>query len=192
MARLCIVVSFLWALSDAFTVVPVSNSRQRTESLLCLPATASPAAADHHHPHPTEIHRRMGELTPPEDFVYHLMQDIHDGGYKFRVVVIGKGAILESTHPLGPKVSIAQSPSSGANLMTLASEDHSFEYHLQLSEVSKIVLATKETPKKTMRIIRLLNANGESMSSLILAEDSEAATKWYESLKEKHGSEIQL
>lgn len=81
---------------------------------------------------------------------------------------------------------------SGANLLTLASEDQSFEFHLQLSEVSKIALVEKETPAKTLRIIRLLNAEGESMSSLILADTSDEATKWYHGIVEERGSEIQL
>jgi len=81
---------------------------------------------------------------------------------------------------------------SGANLLTFASEDQSFEFHLQLSEVSKIALVEKETPAKTLRIIRLLNAEGESMSSLILADTSDEATKWYHGIVEKRGSEIQL
>lgn len=77
-------------------------------------------------------------------------------------------------------------------MLTLASKDASFEYHLQLSDVSKIVLVEKETPAKTLRIVRLLNAEGESMSSLILADSSDAATKWYHGLVEKRGNEIQL
>ena len=77
-------------------------------------------------------------------------------------------------------------------MLTVASEDQSFEYHVQLTDVSKIVLVEKETPAKTLRIVRLLNAEGESMSSLILADTTEAATKWYHSLVEKRGSEIQL
>ena len=81
---------------------------------------------------------------------------------------------------------------SGANMLTLASKDQAFEFHVQLTEVSKIVLVEKETPAKTLRIIRLLNSMGESMSSMILADTSDAAKKWYHGLVEKRGSEIQL
>lgn len=77
-------------------------------------------------------------------------------------------------------------------MLTLASDDQSFEYHLQLTDVSKIVLLEKETPAKMLRIIRLLNAEGDSMSSLILSDTCEEATKWYHGLVEKRGSEIQL
>lgn len=81
---------------------------------------------------------------------------------------------------------------TGANLLTFASRDQSFEFHLQLSEVSKIALVVKETPAKTLRIIRLLNDQGASMSSLILADPSEEATAWYHNVVERRGSEIQL
>lgn len=76
--------------------------------------------------------------------------------------------------------------------MTLASEDQSFEFHIQLSDVSKIVLMEKETPAKTLRIIRLLNAEGESMTSLILADPSKEAMQWYHKLVETRGGVIQL
>lgn len=135
---------------------------------------------------------RMGELTIPEQKVYEIMKNVHDSKYKFRVVVVGKGAILEATSVLGPKLSVSQSPSSGANLLTLASADQSFEYHLQLSQVSKMVLLRKETPSKVMRIIRILNDQGESMSSLILADESDAAVKWFTELGETYGTDIQL
>jgi hypothetical protein len=134
----------------------------------------------------------MGELTEPEQRVFDIMDNIHDSGFIFRMVVVGKGAILETTAALGPVLKVTQSPSTGANLLTLANEDQTFEFHLQLSEVTKMVLMEKETPKKTLRIIRILNADGESMSSLILADESEAAVAWYGELIAKYGKEIQL
>jgi hypothetical protein len=145
-------------------------------------------------------HPRMGELTPPEATVYQLLHELHDGGFAFRVVVVGKGSIAEFTVPcLGPKLSIAQSPSSGANLLTLASGDASWEYHVQLSEVFKVALVEKQTPAKTLRIVRLVNATGDSISSLILVPDhpghskkEEEAIQWFHGLVEKYGSEIQL
>lgn len=77
-------------------------------------------------------------------------------------------------------------------MLTLASTDQTFEFHLQLTDICKIVLIEKETPAKTLRIIRLLNAVGESMSSLILADTSDEAKSWYHELVEKRGNEIQL
>jgi hypothetical protein len=136
--------------------------------------------------------RRMGELTEPEQRVFDIMHEIHDSGYLFRMVVVGKGAILETTAALGPVLKVTQSPSTGTNMLTLANTDQTFEFHLQLAEVSKMVLLEKVTPAKTLRIVRILNADGESMSSLILADESEAAVTWYEGLIAKYGKEIQL
>jgi putative heme iron utilization protein len=77
-------------------------------------------------------------------------------------------------------------------MLTLASADQAFEFHLQLTDISKIVLVEKETPAKTLRIVRFLNAVGESMSSLILTDASDEAKAWYHGLVETQGSEIQL
>jgi hypothetical protein len=78
-------------------------------------------------------------------------------------------------------------------MLTLANVDQSFEYHVQLEQVCKIVLIEKETPtKKTLRIIRLLNALGESMSSFILTDTTEQALSWYHELVQRRGNEIQL
>ena len=139
----------------------------------------------------------MGELTTPEQTVYNVLHALHESHYPFRVVVVGKEgqAILESTtNVLGPNLSIAQSPSTGKNLLTLASADKDFELHIQLSTVSKIVLVTKtnKPEHKTVRLVRLLNAKGESMCSLILAASEDEAVTWFNGLVEKFGSEIQL
>jgi len=55
----------------------------------------------------------MGDLTTPEHTVYDMMHELSDSGYAFRVVVVGKGAILETTSRLGPVVKMTQSPSTG-------------------------------------------------------------------------------
>lgn len=140
----------------------------------------------------TDASPRMGELTAPEQKVYDFMEELHQSEIEFRIVVVGKGAILECTSTLGPKLSVSQNPATGNNLLTLATTDQSFEYHLQLSQVSKIVVLEKETPKKVLRIIRLLNAEGESMSSLILADESNKAVDWFKGLIGIFGDEIQL
>jgi hypothetical protein len=77
-------------------------------------------------------------------------------------------------------------------MLTMASADQTFEFHVHLEQVSKVVLIEKETPAKTLRIIRLLNDVGDSMSSLILADSSDEAITWYHGLVEKRGNEIQL
>jgi hypothetical protein len=162
----------------AFSLTPQSASS--TRALFGLPAT-------------TSLDNRSDLLNEPEQQVFSFVKELHDSSYKFRIVVVGNGAILETTSALGPVVKLSNSPSAGTNLLTLASEDQSLEFHLQLSQVTKIVLTTKETsPDRTLQIVRLLNATGVSMCSFILADESEAAKEWYQALQTKHGNEIQL
>ena len=175
---LLLVLAWLFPFSRAFVVRQDPSSRLLSNFVLSSGgASSSP---------------RMGELTSPEQKVYDLLTEIHASKYLFRVVVVGSGAILETTHELGPVLKISQQPSTGANLMTLASEDKSFEFHVRLSHVSKMVLTVKTSPSKVLRIVRLLNSSGESLASLILATDAEDAIKWFGDLIEKHGDEIQL
>ena len=132
------------------------------------------------------------ELSEPEQRVYGLLEELNSSKLAFRIVVVGNGAILESTNLLGPTMKLSQSPISGANLVTFASEDQSFEFHLQTAAVSKVALVEKEGPKRTMRIMRFLNETGKSICSLIVSDDSESAAEWYQTMLDKYGSEMQL
>lgn len=139
--------------------------------------------------------RRMGELTSSEQQVFDLLQKLHDSQYAFRIVVVGNGAILETTSALGPALSVAQSPKTGKNLMTLATVDKSFEFHISLADVTQVAILEKETPVKTMRIIRLLGGDDgdtKAMCSLILADPSEDATTWFQSLQKDLGETVDL
>ena len=129
-------------------------------------------------------------LTPREDQVYQFLQDLQNKN--FRIIVIGNGAILESTHALGPNMSISPSPKSGANLITFATPDKSFELHLQLSQIAKVDLVEKEAPNRTMRILRLSDDQEKSMCSLIVAEDSPENAEWFLSMKAKYGETWQI
>lgn len=77
-------------------------------------------------------------------------------------------------------------------MVTFASEDQSFEFHVQLSKVCSFALVERETPKKTMCILRMMNSDKQSMASLILTDTSDAARAWFQKLIEKHGSELQV
>jgi hypothetical protein len=157
---------------------------------------------------PASESRRMGELSESEQIVYNIFQDIHNSKYAFRVIVIGSEsrAILESTTVLGPVRKVTQSPSTGKNLLTLANEDQSFEYHIQLSSISKIELVTKNLPVPSAqsvsgdaksspnqrRLVRLLGADGKGVSTLILADSSGEAKAFFEGLVSKYGEAILL
>lgn len=133
------------------------------------------------------------ELSEPEQTVFDLLKSMHESQLRFRIVVIGNGAILETTSAVGPKFNLSQSPQTGDILLTMAELDSSFEFHVKLNQVSKIVLTEKEGPGgKAIRIFRFLTADGNPMSSLILSDPSSEAGKWYELMVEKYGCEIQL
>jgi len=131
--------------------------------------------------------------SPQETKVYEFLKELSDSDLSFRIVVVGNGAILESTNPLGPTFKVAESPKTGASIVTFASEDQSFEFHLMPAQIASAGLVSRPRPDgTTMRILRLLNAEGGSVCSLIVSEDSEKAQSWYESLESDYGSEVQF
>lgn len=143
--------------------------------------------------HQTESDIESLDLTEPEERVYGLLQEIHESNLDFRVVVVGNGAILESSANLGQSMKISQSPATGANLVTFASADKSFEFHLILTQVSMIAFVEKNSPTgRLMHILRFVNDVGKPVCSLILSDDSDKAAEWYESITGKYGKEMQL
>jgi hypothetical protein len=138
-------------------------------------------------------------LSTREEQVKALLQELGGSELPFRIVVVGNGAILESTNLLGPSMmKVSRSPSTDANLVTFASDDASFEFHLMVGQVGRVVMVEKQSPLtgKAMRIIRFLTDGGDepakSICSLILAEDSDASGVWYQNLYAKYGPEWQL
>ena len=67
-----------------------------------------------------------------------ILDEFHRSSLPFRIVVIGNGAILETTSRLGPTSKAAISPKSGERLLTFASEDQSFEFHVKVEQVGKV------------------------------------------------------
>eukprot|EP00980_Cylindrotheca_fusiformis_P006888 scaffold1442_cov128-Cylindrotheca_fusiformis.AAC.9 len=134
-------------------------------------------------------------LSEPEQRVYDLLEDLHESKFDFRIVVVGNGAILETTAELGPNMKMSQSPATEENLVTFASDDSSFEFHLKIAQVSKIVMMEKESPTtagRTMRVMRFLNNTGRPVCSLILSSDTVEAAEWFSSISAKYGPEMQL
>lgn len=129
--------------------------------------------------------------TEQETKVYELLKNLHESDLSFRIVVVGNGAILESTNPLGPTFKVGESPKTGASIVTFAAEDQSFEFHLMPAQIASAALVERQNPKgKTLRLLRLLNAEGGSICSLIVADDSESAQSWYKDLSDRYGTEI--
>jgi len=140
-----------------------------------------------------EASNALSVLSDKEELVYDLLKDLSNAKLPFRIVVVGNGAILESTNLLGPTFKVSQSPATGANLVTFASEDQSFEFHLMIAQVSKVAMIEKPSPVKkgkTMRIMRFLNAEEKSICSLILADKSADATGWFQQTVSKYGPEM--
>ena len=125
--------------------------------------------------------------------VYDFLKELSDSNLSFRIVVVGNGAILESTNPMGPTFKVGESPKTGASIVTFASEDQSFEFHLMPAQIASAVLVDRPRPDgTTMRILRLLNGEGGSVCSLIVVDNSSQAETWYDSMTSKYGSDIQF
>lgn len=134
-------------------------------------------------------------LSVQEEQVYSLLKELSDSKLLFRIVVVGNGAILESSNLLGPTLKVSPSPATGANLATFASEDQSFELHLIIAQISKVVMIEKPSPVvegKIMRIMRFLNNDDKSICSLILADESVEAVEWYQEILSKYGPEMKI
>mmetsp|Transcript_10392 Transcript_10392/g.14671 ORF Transcript_10392/g.14671 Transcript_10392/m.14671 type:complete len:200 (+) Transcript_10392:73-672(+) len=138
-----------------------------------------------------EISDSVGQMTDPEKRVLELVQDLHTSTLPFRIVVIGNGAILETTSILGPTCKVNKSPKSGEILATMASTDKSFEFHLKLGQVSKVTLTKREVPAedRTMHVLRFITGTGTPICSLIGGNDT---GEWFDTMLEKYGDEIQL
>lgn len=138
-------------------------------------------------------------LSSRDEAVCSFLRELAASNLPFRIVVVGTGAILESTHVLGPVVKLGQSPKSGQHILTFATEDQSFEFHVLPALVDSVALVSRpsptssSTPGSTMRLLRLMNADGGSICSLILADDdSEASGEWYDGMAAKYGSEVRF
>ena len=82
-------------------------------------------------------------------------------------------------------------------MLTFASDDASFEFHVKVDQICKITFVSTERTlpdgnTKVMRVSRFLNEKGDPMCSLILADSSEDAVKWFDKMAEMIGQEVIL
>ena len=122
-----------------------------------------------------------------------IIRDLHDSSLQFRIVVIGNGAILESTATLGPHMAESTSPKTGERLVTLASDDRSFEFHLKPDAIARVIFAEVDKPDsgKTLRIVRMLREDDGPICSLILADGGDdEAVSWYKAMTIRYGYEV--
>jgi len=135
----------------------------------------------------------LSDLSDHEQGVYNLVLELHACKFPFRIVVVGDGAILETTSTLGPHMMTNKSPKSGEYLITLANEDKSFEFHLKPNQVSKVVLTEKATLPGAgpgMKIFRFIDGQNVSICSLILCEKTATGSSWFEGMVAKYGQEV--
>ena len=119
-----IVVAFLPSVDGFLVGTPFVNSSpiQKKKNLLIVPAGGSgnnnsgDTATTK-----TSTTTSTTTLSPPEQKVYNVLQEMHNSQYPFRLVVVGNGAILETTSVLGPTMKVGTSPRTGEPLVTLAS-----------------------------------------------------------------------
>ncbi|KAL3823542.1 hypothetical protein ACHAXA_002883 [Cyclostephanos tholiformis] len=119
-----------------------------------------------------------------------ILDEFHRSNLFFRIVVIGNGAILETTSKLGPTSKSSISPKSGERLLTFANEDASFEFHVKVEKICKIAFVVN--PANNRRVARFLCDKGTPICSLILAGNTnpDEAEEWFDGLLVKHGAEI--
>mmetsp|Transcript_32846 Transcript_32846/g.67070 ORF Transcript_32846/g.67070 Transcript_32846/m.67070 type:complete len:217 (+) Transcript_32846:55-705(+) len=137
--------------------------------------------------------------TPPSK-AQQILTSIHQSKLPFRIIVLGTDSVLETTSPLGPRTSLALSPKTNEPLMTFASEDKSFEFHVKVDKVCKVTFVAlekkirvedgEEEERKMMRVCRFLNEKGNLICSLILAEEGEEGVKWFEGMIDTYGDEV--
>lgn len=133
-----------------------------------------------------------------------ILHDFHRSKLSFRIIVIGNGAILESTSQLGPTFKTSISPKTGDRLVTFANIDASLEFHIKIDDIAKIVFVVSSAINNTTnnenqqlppeqqsrRVARFMNANGIPICSLLLAESTKEGIAWFERMMETYGHEI--
>ncbi|KAL3768689.1 hypothetical protein ACHAWU_006790 [Discostella pseudostelligera] len=133
--------------------------------------------------------------SPPSSLAEQILHDFHASKLSFRIIVIGNGAILESTSPLGPTFKPSISPKSGERLITFANMDASLEFHVKVDEIAKIVFVVSQSndqqqQQQSRRVARFINANGIPICSLLLAETTKEGEAWFENMMETYGNEV--
>ncbi len=148
-------------------------------------------------------------LSSSPSIAEQILHDFHASKLSFRIIVIGNGAILESTSQLGPTFKSSISPKSGERLITFANRDASLEFHVKIEEIAKIVFVVSSSPvvdannkdnnnnntnnqqqQQVRRVARFINANGTPICSLLLAESTKEGETWFQSMMDTYGNEV--
>lgn len=76
---------------------------------------------------------------------------------------------------------LSTSPKTGDRLITFASSNNDFEFHVYVDKITNISFVERNE----LKICRLLNGEGKSACSLILKDASDDALKWFHATKIK-------
>lgn len=123
--------------------------------------------------------------------IENILQDIYESRKSFRITLIGNGATLEITSLLGPiKNSFTSDAETGERIVTFASNDHSFEFHVNIDQVKDIMVSEEKNPSEgeedVLRLCRFLNNDGVCICSLILVDKSMDSVAWFHDLMKKY------
>jgi len=155
---------------------------------------------DHGNSHNIFLSRVSQEKNYNGTVLDAIVNDLHSSGYSFRIIVIANGAILESTHSFD-KTSIraSKSPKTGENIVTFASHDKSFEFHLKVDQISKVSFHKVQRQEgNVMQICRMIDQAGSPAASLILQDVNENNTNagqpglWFDEMIQRYGETVEL
>jgi hypothetical protein len=137
--------------------------------------------------------------APPSSVFDNIISDLHSSAYPFRIIVISNGAILETTSTLGEGTSLktSKSPKTGEQIVTFASPDKSFEFHLKVDQISKVSFHKVQRGEegKVMRICRMMDRTGSLATSLILQavnDDDHLPVLWFDGMIQRYGETVEL
>ena len=201
MISLLLLVCLFCSTSQAFSVLPTITTTRGGASqpsldgrLYTSSSSSSSTTTDQQQQQEEEedvLPPHTPSLTTLEQDVYDFFSRLHESRYDFRIIVMGtdNGAILETTAMLGPTFKLNESPKSGKVLLTMATADQDFEFHVTLSYISKLELAEKVKPDgSTLRVMRFLTQTDSVICALLLSEQTDDAAEFFASLLETYGA----
>lgn len=137
----------------------------------------------------------MAGPCPP--VVDKIVKDLHSSGFSFRIIVLSNGSILETAVALdGTTIGASLSPKTGEPIITIASTDKSFEFHLKANQISRVTFNKMQRGEigKVMRVCRFIDRDGSPSASLILQPDKgdDQPILWFDEMIKRYGEEVLL
>lgn len=125
-------------------------------------------------------------LTPVEALLRRITADV-GGRARFIMVEAQRSSILEATVDLSDTATKVTALPSGVSLLTVATPDRAFEYHVSLARVAKAQLAV--SGKTGGPILRLLDPTDQALVTVVLEKDRMDA---FRSLQAEYGEDVDI